>query len=609
METPRTQVSETVLPREIDGLPINGRHYLDLAALTPAVTRSNPVSNQRFPETSAVPGTGLSITGQRRDRQWLRRRRPLRQRRRRRPARDVLQPGGDPRVPGDRLRRHRRVRPRVGGHRQHSHAVGLQHLARARLRLPARRRPRRAQPPGSHEGPAAPVAIRRDRLGSPPARPDVPLRQRGADAAGCDGRDHDRPESVAAINARLDAVGYRGPRIATGLFATGYDTSNVFFKVDHRLSGKASLAARYSAYDISSENARNVGGLNAVSRGTALENTDHTLAVDAVVTLSPRTLNETRVQVTRSRLGAPPNDLVGPAVNIAGVATLGTATFSPTARGIDLYEIANVTTSQRGAHAVKAGVDVLWNRIDIEFPGAMQGVYTFPSLANFEAGRYVDLPAGLRRPVAVPIEPEPRPLRPGRVAAAEGPHAERGPPLRPAVPARSHPDRRGQPLAAARAGLVLRARGGRSCGRASAPTTTASRCAPRPTRSSATARSTAWRCSRSARPGAPVFPAVLPDFPRGLLASITTIDPDIQAARSWQASAQVDRRAGAEHGALAGLPAREGERADPLAERERAHAVRRRGRRGVESRTSAGPTRATPTSPASAAWARPTTTG
>ena len=65
VETVRTQLAETLLPREIDSLPLNGRNYLDLAALTPGVTRSNPVANQRFPETSAVPGTGLSITGQR----------------------------------------------------------------------------------------------------------------------------------------------------------------------------------------------------------------------------------------------------------------------------------------------------------------------------------------------------------------------------------------------------------------------------------------------------------------------------------------------------------------------------------------------------------------
>ena len=46
VETVRTQLAETLLPREIDSLPLNGRNYLDLAALTPGVTRSNPVANQ-----------------------------------------------------------------------------------------------------------------------------------------------------------------------------------------------------------------------------------------------------------------------------------------------------------------------------------------------------------------------------------------------------------------------------------------------------------------------------------------------------------------------------------------------------------------------------------
>src|ERR1044071_5566102 len=65
IETARTQVAGTVVPREIDNLPLNGRNYLDLALLVPAVSRTNTGSNQRFAETSAVPGTGISIAGQR----------------------------------------------------------------------------------------------------------------------------------------------------------------------------------------------------------------------------------------------------------------------------------------------------------------------------------------------------------------------------------------------------------------------------------------------------------------------------------------------------------------------------------------------------------------
>src|ERR1051325_5509383 len=65
IETVRTQVSETIRPAEINQLPLNGRNYLDLALLVPAVSPTNTGSNQRFAETSAVPGQGISFGGQR----------------------------------------------------------------------------------------------------------------------------------------------------------------------------------------------------------------------------------------------------------------------------------------------------------------------------------------------------------------------------------------------------------------------------------------------------------------------------------------------------------------------------------------------------------------
>jgi hypothetical protein len=128
--------------------------------------------------------------------------------------------------------------------------------------------------------------------------------------------------TVRTIDDRLDQIGFPGPRIEPGLVSSGFDASKFFARVDHRLNSNYQLTARYGLYDISAINSRTVGGLNAVSRGTNLDNRDHT--------------------------------------NISGVASFGTATFSPMARDIDLYEIVNNFTTQRGSHSIKAGVDFLY---------------------------------------------------------------------------------------------------------------------------------------------------------------------------------------------------------------------------------------------------------
>ena len=98
--------------------------------------------------------------------------------------------------------------------------------------------------------------------------------------------------------------------------------------------------------------------------------------VSNVTTFNSRTLNEARFQFTHSRLDAPINDAIGPAVAISGVANFGTATSSPTARDINLFEAVDNVSTQRGAHSPKAGVDFLYNRVNIVFPGAFRAFTT-----------------------------------------------------------------------------------------------------------------------------------------------------------------------------------------------------------------------------------------
>ena len=96
------------------------------------------------------------------------------------------------------------------------------------------------------------------------------------------------PANVGAINARLAASGYPGPPISTGLYPNPVHNSNFLAKVDHQFSAKDQFSVRYSLYDVHSANSRGAGGLSAASASAGLDNTDQTVAVSNIATLSPR---------------------------------------------------------------------------------------------------------------------------------------------------------------------------------------------------------------------------------------------------------------------------------------------------------------------------------
>lgn len=65
IESARSQISTTIPQQEVSNLPLNGRNFLDIAVLAPAVAPPNINSTQLFAETSAVQGVGLSVGSQR----------------------------------------------------------------------------------------------------------------------------------------------------------------------------------------------------------------------------------------------------------------------------------------------------------------------------------------------------------------------------------------------------------------------------------------------------------------------------------------------------------------------------------------------------------------
>jgi hypothetical protein len=544
VETARTQVAETVTSAEIDGFPLNGRNYLDLAALTPGVSRTNPVSNQRFPETSAVPGTGLSVTGQRfinngfvvdglssnddaadlagtfYSQEVIR-------------EFEVITSGGIAefgRASGGFLNIVTRSGTNTFGGRLYGFLRNQRLDARNPL-APAKDPLTQGQYGASFGGP-----LRRDRTFFFSNFEQTRLNNAAVITIA--------PANVAAVNARLDEAGFEGPRVSTGVVPTGFDSTNFLLRLDHQAGRASQLTARYNLYDISSLNARNVGGLNAVSRGTALRDRDQTLAASLITTLSPRALNEARFQYTRSRLAAPVNDDSGPAVNISGVANFGTATFSPTARDLDTYEVVDNVTAQRGAHSLKVGANLLLNRVRIDFPGALQGVYTFQSLPNFMAGRYStfqqafgEVSQSQSNPnVGLFAQDEWRP-RPDLTVNLGLRYDAQFLPDPIETDANNFAPRVGLAYAPEWLGrerrTVIRASYGVYFDRL-------------PLRATSNALQRDGSKYRVAvlsfgQAGAPAFPSVLTEFPAGLLVSVTTIDPSIRNAYSQQASLQVER--------------------------------------------------------------------
>ncbi len=388
LEAARSQIASTVSQAEVRNLPMNGRNFLDLALLVPGVSTTNVGSTQLFAETSAVPGQGLSVSSQRNFSNnfivdGL-------------SANDdaaglsgitygvdaveqfqVVTSGGQAEL-GRGLGGYVNVVTKSGTNAMHGDVYDYVRDDRfnAANALSNTKLPMHQQQYGASVG--GPIARDRTFFFSN-------VEQRRLDQSGLTTIS---AANVDIINANLTAVGYPGSRVSTGVYPNPVDTTNFLGKVDHRFSGNDQFSVRYSLYEVTSENSRGAGALNAPTASAGLDNIDQSLAVSSTMTLSDRTVNETRAQFVYGDLKAPPTDPIGPAVSIAGVASFGTASGSPTRRQNGMFQVVNNLSHQAGAHALRGGVDFLYNDDTITYPRSVRGSYSFSSLANFLAGAY-----------------------------------------------------------------------------------------------------------------------------------------------------------------------------------------------------------------------------
>jgi len=405
LETARSQIAGTVSQTEVHNLPMNGRNFLDLALLVPGVSPTNTNSTQLFAETSGVPGQGISVASQRNfsnsfivdglsandDAAGLSGI-PF--------GVDAIEQfqvvtGGGQAALGRALGGYVNVVTRSGTNSWNGTMYGFfrddafnGRNALTRTTLPMDQQ----QFGGSVGGPIVPN--RTFYFGNVEKRL---LDQTGVVTI--------LPANVTAINNRLAQVGYQGQPVATGLYANPVHSLTALGKVDHQVSGTDQLSVRYAYYKVSSRNARGVGQLSAPSGSTGLDNFDQSVALSNVLILSANTVNETRLQVSQGDLEAYSTDQIGPQVTITGVATFGTFGSSPTRRQNTMFQAVNNLSHRAGNHALRAGIDFLYNDDTITFLRSFRGAYTFSSLANFLIGNYSGYAQTFGNPVVSQTNP------------------------------------------------------------------------------------------------------------------------------------------------------------------------------------------------------------
>ena len=405
VETGRTQIEGTITPQEVANMPLNGRNFLDLTTLVPGVTPTNTNSTQLFPETSAVPGQGISVNSQRNFSNSF--------------IVDGLSANDDAAGLAGTFYALGAVKEfqvvTSGGQAEYGRALGgyVNKITRSGTdqthgEVYGFLRNQDLNAANGLSGTTLPLTQTQygASLGGPIVKDKTfyfaNFEQRLLNQ---DGLITVSPSNVEAINSTLLAVGYPGSLIATGLYPNPVHYFNFLGKIDQSFSPRDLFSIRYSVYDVNSANSRFTGGLTTASGGAALSDVDQTVAISNVYTVSPQTVNETRGQFTNSNLKAPANDNVGPAVSISGVATFGTASGSPTARYDRLFEVADNLSHQIGAHSLRVGAEFLYNDLTITYPRSVNGSYSFSSLASFENGIYTTYTQTFGNPVVGQTNP------------------------------------------------------------------------------------------------------------------------------------------------------------------------------------------------------------
>jgi outer membrane receptor protein involved in Fe transport len=410
LETTRSQVSASVGERAVRGLPVNGRNFLDFATLTPGVVRDpragdlsfggqkgtlNSIQIDGVDNNNLFFGQALGRTGSGRAPYQF--------------SQDAVQEfqvntntfsAEFGRAAGGAVN----VITKSGGNE--FHGVGFEYFRDRSLNANSLRydaglesatggRPALI-PNGFAFAPASQSVV-----GSP-NKPPYHFNQFGGAIGGpirkdhlffffnYDGQRNTQPNLVNPLPAAgTDAASIAGRNRLLPLavnYTRGFNQDVYLGKVDWQISSANRASFRYNRQKFTGTNLENGGATNAQEHsGNSLVTTD-TFTATLNSAISPRFLNEFRIQIARdSEPGLSNSDAPEAVISNGGqtALTIGRNNFSPRETTERKYQFINNVSYLAGKHSLKGGVDFNIEKIKNFFPGFFGGGYTYTSYANF----------------------------------------------------------------------------------------------------------------------------------------------------------------------------------------------------------------------------------
>jgi outer membrane receptor protein involved in Fe transport len=410
IETTRSQVSASVGERAVRSLPVNGRNFLDFATLTPGVVRDpragdlsfggqkgtlNSVQIDGVDNNNLFFGQALGRTGSGRAPYQF--------------SQDAVQEfqvntntfsAEFGRAAGGAVN----VITKSGGNE--FHGVGFEYFRDRALNANSLRYDAGLEtftggkpaliPNGFAFAPASQSVV-----GSP-NKPPYHFNQFGGAIGGpvkkdrlffffnYDGQRNTQPNLVNPLPAAgTDAASIAGRNRLLPLavnYTRGFNQDVYLGKVDWQISSANRASFRYNRQKFTGTNLENGGATNAQEHsGNSLVTTD-TFTATLNSAISPRFLNEFRIQVARdSEPGLSNSDAPEAVISNGGQAalTIGRNNFSPRETTERKYQFINNVSYLAGKHSLKGGVDFNIEKIKNFFPGFFGGGYTYTSYANF----------------------------------------------------------------------------------------------------------------------------------------------------------------------------------------------------------------------------------